>query len=85
MRHETFLVACIPPVFVAFVLGFSMAIYAWDTFGTAQSVASAGVGWAGARAVARRYPPRDFLIVIWLTWAIALVFGLLAMGFPDRI
>jgi hypothetical protein len=84
MRHETLLVACIPPVFVAFVLGFSMAIYAWDSFGTVQALAAPVIGWFGARELARRYPPRDFLIAVWLVWAVGLLFALIAIGFPDR-
>lgn len=83
MRHETLLVACIPPVFVAFVLGFSLGIYAWDNFGTAQAAASPILGWLGARELARRYTPRDLLIAIWLVWAVGLVFGLIGIGFPD--
>lgn len=83
MRHETLLVACIPPAFVAAVLGFSMGIYAWDNFGTPQALASPVLGWLAARELARRYQSRDLLIAIWLVWAVGLVFGLIGIGFPD--
>jgi hypothetical protein len=33
MRHEMLILACIPPVFIAMIVGFVMAIYAGDTFG----------------------------------------------------
>ncbi len=83
MRHDVMLVACIPPVFVAIVMGFSMGIYAWAAFGLAQALASPLVGWVGARMLARRYGARDLLIVIYLVWAVGLVFALIAVGFPD--
>ncbi len=83
MRHDVMLVFCIPAVFVAIVLGFSMGIYAWDMFGTLQALASPVVAWFGARAIARRYDARDLLIAIHLVWAVGLVFALMAFGFPD--
>ena len=83
MRHDLLLVFCIPAVFVAIILGFSMGIYAWDTFGTAQALACPVLAWFGARGLARRYRDRDFLIAIYLVWAIGLVFALIAVGFPD--
>ena len=33
VRHETLILACIPPVFVAMIVGFIMWIYAYETFG----------------------------------------------------
>jgi len=84
MKHDVMLVMCIPPVFVAIVLGFSMAVYAWDTFGTVQAVAGPVIAWFGARELARRYNPRDLLIAIYLVWAVGLVFALIAIGFPDQ-
>ena len=84
MRHDVMLVACIPPVFVAFVLGFSMGVYAWDSFGTPQALACPVLAWFGARELARRYGARDLLIAIWLVWAVGLVFGLVALSFPDN-
>ena len=44
MTHDTMLVACIPPVFVAMVMGFVMAIYAGETCGLAlPAIALIGV------------------------------------------
>jgi hypothetical protein len=83
MRHDVMLVFCIPAVFVAIVMGFSMGIYAWDTFGTLQALASPVLAWFGARELARRYNARDFLIAIYLVWAVGLVFATIAVEFPD--
>ena len=78
------LVACIPAVFVAMVMGFSMAVYAADTWGFPLALASPVLAWFGARELARRYPaPRDLLVAIYLTWAVGLGFALIAVGFPD--
>jgi hypothetical protein len=83
MRHDLLLVFCIPAVFVAIVLGFSMGIYAWDRFGTAPALACPVLAWFGARELARRYSARDLLIAIHLVWAVGLVAALIATGFPD--
>jgi hypothetical protein len=83
MRHDVMLVFCIPPVFVAIVMGFSMGIYAWDTFGTLQALACPIPAWFGARELARRYNARDFLIAIYFVWAVGLVFATIAVEFPD--
>ena len=83
MRHDLLLVFCIPAVFVAIVLGFSMAIYAWDRFGTPPALAGPVLAWFGARTLARRYADRDLLIAIHLVWACALVAALVAVEFPD--
>jgi hypothetical protein len=83
MRHDVLLVFCIPAVFVAIILGFSMGIYAWDRFGTVPAVASPVLAWFGAKSLARRYTERDLLIAIYLVWAVGLVAALLAIGFPD--
>jgi hypothetical protein len=84
MRHDMLLLACIPPVFVALIIGFVMALYAGDTFGMAPTgvalVLGAGPGWW----LARRFNPRDLLVAIYLIWAVALVGALTAFGFPDR-
>ncbi len=83
MQHDVFLVLCIPPVFFAVVLGFSMGIYAWDVFGLTQALVAPVAAWFGAGVLARRYVARDFLIAIYLVWAIGMVFALLAVSFPD--
>jgi hypothetical protein len=83
MRHDLMLVFTIPAVFVAMIMGFSMAIYAWDTFGTLQALAGPAVAWFGARELARRYAARDFLIAIYLVWAFGLAFASVAVAFPD--
>jgi hypothetical protein len=84
MRHDLMLVFCIPPVFVAVVMGFAMGIYAWDSFGTPQALACPVLAWFGARGLARRYgASRDFLVAIYLVWAVGLVCASIAIGFPD--
>ena len=83
MKHDLMLVFCIPPVFVAIVMGFSMGIYAFDAFGALPALACPVVAWFGARELARRYGARDFLIAIYLVWAVGLLFASIAIGFPD--
>jgi hypothetical protein len=84
LRHEMLILACIPPVFVALIVGFIMAIYAGDTFGTLPTLIALAVGIPPAWWLARRLAARDLLIVIYLVWAVALVVALVAFGFPDR-
>jgi positive regulator of sigma E activity len=83
MRHDVMLVFCIPPVFVAIIMGFSMGIYAWDTFGTIPALMCPVVAWFAARELDRRYAERDFLIAIYLVWAVGLAFAMIAVEFPD--
>ncbi len=83
MRHDVLLVFCIPPVFVAIIMGFTMGIYAWDTFGPLQALACPVLAWFGARELARRYGERDLLIAIYLVWAVGLAFAMVAVEFPD--
>jgi hypothetical protein len=61
MRHDLMLVFCIPAVFVAMVMGFSLGIYALETFGGIQAVASPVLAWFGAKELARRYDARERL------------------------
>ena len=62
MRHEMLLLACIPPVFVACIVGFVMALYASDTFGAAPTgvalALGAPPGWWLAPSELRRRRPR---------------------------
>ena len=83
IRDEFLLVVCIPAVFVAIVMGFSMGIYAWDSWGTPLAALCPAVAWFGARALARRYKPRDLVICVYLSWAVSLMFALMAVRFPD--
>jgi ABC-type dipeptide/oligopeptide/nickel transport system permease component len=84
MRHEMLLLACMPAVFVALVMGFVMALYAQDAFGMAPvggALAAVAVpGWWSGR----RLRPKHLLIAIYLGWAAALVLALIGVGFPDR-
>ncbi len=84
MRHEMLLLACIPPVFVALIVGFTMLIYAGGTFGVVSTGAAVLIGALPAWWLARRLGPRDLLIVIYLAWAVALALALAAFSFPDR-
>ena len=81
--RDMLLLACIPPVFVAIVMGFTMGLYALTTFGVAQAAVSVAAAWLAARELGRRYRHRDLLIAIYLVWALALLFGSIAVGFPD--
>jgi hypothetical protein len=84
MRHDMLLLACIPPVFVAAIVGFIMALYAIDAFGGAPTGAAVVVGAPPGWWLSRRFKPRDLLVAIYLAWAIALVVALIAFSFPDR-
>jgi hypothetical protein len=84
MRHDMLILACIPPVFVALIMGFVMTIYAGDTFGVLPTGGAMAFGVAPACWLARRFKPRDLLLAIYLAWALALVFALAAFEFPDR-
>jgi hypothetical protein len=85
MKHEMLLLACIPPVFVALIVGFVMALYAQDTFGAVPTVAALVSGGPAGWWLAKRFAPRDLLIAIYLAWAAALVVALIAFAFPDRM
>ncbi len=84
MEQDLLLIACIPAVFVAIVMGFIMGIYALDSFGVIQALISAALGWIGARELARRYAARDLAVAIHLVWAAGLVVALVATNFPDN-
>ncbi|HBK06014.1 MAG TPA: hypothetical protein DDZ81_09130 [Acetobacteraceae bacterium] len=84
MRHEMLLLACIPPVFVASIVGFVMTLYAGDAFGALPTGAALAAGVPPGWLLARRFKSRDLLIAIYLGWAVALVLALIAFGFPDR-
>jgi hypothetical protein len=83
VRHETLILACIPPMFVALVVGFTMWIYAFETFGVAMALAALVAPFPLAWRLGRRYSVRDLLIVIYLAWAAGMVFALVAFSFPD--
>jgi hypothetical protein len=83
MQHEMLILVCIPPVFVALVTGFIMAVYAWDSFGTAVVVPALLLPVPVAWRLGRLYSSRDLLIAIYLAWALAMVLALVAFGFPD--
>jgi hypothetical protein len=84
MRHEMLILACIPPVFVAMIVGFVMAIYAGDTFGPWPTIGALAAGVPPGWYLARKLQPRDLLIAIYLAWSAALVLALIAFGFPDQ-
>jgi hypothetical protein len=84
MRHEMLILACIPPVFVAMIVGFVMAIYAGDAFGWPATLAALALGAPPGWWLARRLKSRDLLIAIYLAWAVSLVLALIAFSFPDH-
>jgi hypothetical protein len=85
MKHDMMLLACIPPVFVALISGFTMAIYAGDTFGLLLVVVALLLPAPAAWQLAKRYSPRDLLISIYLAWAAGMIFALMAFAFPDTV
>lgn len=84
IRDEMLLLACIPPVFVALIMGFVMAIYAGGVFGLLPTGVALAVGGPVGWWLARRLRARNLLIAIYLAWAVALVLALIAFGFPDQ-
>jgi hypothetical protein len=84
MRHDMLLLACIPPVFVASIIGVIMTLYAIDTFGAPLAGMAVAFGVPPGWWLARRFNSRDLLITIYLAWAVALVVALIAFSFPDR-
>jgi peptidoglycan/LPS O-acetylase OafA/YrhL len=84
MRHEMLLLACIPAVFVALIMGFVMSIYSGDVFGWGLTCAALAAGVLPGWWVGRRFKPKDLLIAIYLGWAVSLVLVLVCMSFPDR-
>jgi hypothetical protein len=85
MSHDMLLLACIPPVFVAMILGFFMALYAGEVFGATLIGVALALGVPPGWWLAGRFGPRDLVIAIYLAWAAALVVALVAFGFPDRV
>jgi hypothetical protein len=83
VRHETLILACIPPFFVASIVGFIMWIYAFETFGLAQGIVAVAAPFPVAWHLGRKFSVRDMLIVIYLAWALGMVCALWAFSFPD--
>jgi len=83
LRHEMMLLACIPPVFVALIVGFVMGLYAQDRFGWTAVALALAAGCAPAWWCAGRFGSRDLLICIYLTWAMGMVLALVGFDFPD--
>lgn len=83
MQHDMLLLACIPPVFVALIMGFVMAIYAGETFGALPVLIALALPWPLALWLARRWSARDLLIAIYLGWAVGMAAALIAVNFPD--
>jgi hypothetical protein len=84
LRHDMLILACIPPMFVALIMGFVMALYAGDAFGVVPTGVALALGVPPSWWLARRFKPRDLLLAIYLAWAVAMVLALAAFGFPDR-
>ena len=85
LRHDMLLLACFPPVFVAMVMGFTMAIYAEDAFGIIPTGIAIGLGAPPAWWLGQRLKARDLLVAIYLAWAVALALALVALTFPDQV
>ena len=83
MPPDMILIACIPPVFVALVMGFVMAIYAGETYGVAMPALAIAAGALAAWFLPPRYTSRDRLIAIYLAWVVGMVFTLFAVQMPD--
>jgi hypothetical protein len=84
MRHDMLILACIPPVFVALITGFIMAIYTGETFGVLATGGALALGVPPGWWLARRLKPRDLIVAIYLAWSVSLVLALVAFGFPDH-
>ena len=71
-------------MFVALIVGFTMAVYAGTPFGTLLVIAALLLLAPLALALGRRYSLRDLLISIDLAWAAGMVATPVSFGFPDR-
>ena len=85
LRHDMLILACIPPVFVALIVGFIMALYAGEAFGVVATLAALAIGAPVGWWAAKWFRARELLIAIYLAWALAMVCALVAFGFPDRV
>ncbi len=84
IRHDMLILASIPPVFVALIMGFVMGLYAEAQFGLAPVGVALILGAPVAWWCARRFTNRDLLISVYLAWSLAMVLALIGFGFPDR-
>jgi hypothetical protein len=84
VRHEMLILACIPPMFVALVVGFVMLVYETETFGWPVAVVAVAAPLPIAWRLGRTYVVRDLLIAIYLAWALGMVVALFAFSFPDH-
>jgi len=85
MGHDLLILACIPPVFLAIIVGFIMSVYAGDTFGAPLVAAALLLPVPIAWRMGTRYSSRDLLICIYLAWALGMVCALYAFTFPDAL
>ena len=83
VRHEMAILACIPPVFVALIMGFTMWVHLYGLAGIGAGVVALLPGYPAARHLGRRFTTRDMLIAIYLAWTIGMVVALIGFGFPD--
>ena len=84
LQHEMLILVSIPPVFVALVAGFIMAIYAQDNFGMLPVAVALLLAVPPALWLGRQFSSRDMLISIYLAWAFGMVLAVVAFSFPDR-
>lgn len=84
VRHETLILACIPPMVVAVTVGFVMLIYAGDTFGWLAMIPALVLPLPVAWRLGPVCSTRDLLIAIYLAWALGMVVALVAFSFPDH-
>ncbi len=85
VRQEMAILACIPPVFVAFIAGFSMWGHLYGLAGLPAAVVPLLPGYPVARLVARRVSTRGLIIAIYVAWAIGMVVALIGFSFPDPV
>lgn len=83
VRREMLILVSIPPVFVALVTGFVMALYAQEAFGLLPVGAALLLAVPPAWWLSRRLSARDLLIAVYLAWAAGMVLALIAFSFPD--
>lgn len=83
VKHDMLLLVCIPPFFLAAIVGFVMWIYAFETFGWAEVLIATLLPLPVAWKLGRMYSARDLVISIYLAWTIGMVLALVAFSFPD--
>jgi hypothetical protein len=85
VRHETLILACIPPMFVATISGFAMWVHLYGLIGAGPALVPLLPGYPVARYLGRRLTIRDQLLLIYVAWLLGMIVALAGFSFPDPV